>query len=71
MYGAAAAGERLVDLAAPLTEDVALELLKEKRRGCVEGGAALGSACDGDGDPGAVSGDEAGAWTGDGFGILL
>ena len=29
MYGAAAHGERLVDLAAPLTEDVALELLKE------------------------------------------
>jgi threonyl-tRNA synthetase len=29
MYGAAAGGERLVDLAAPLTEDVALELLKE------------------------------------------
>ena len=29
MYGAAAAGERLVDLAAPLNEDVALELLKE------------------------------------------
>jgi len=29
MYGAAAAGERLVDLTAPLTEDVALELLKE------------------------------------------
>ncbi len=29
MYGAEAAGERLVDLAAPLTEDVALELLKE------------------------------------------
>ena len=29
MYGAAASGERLVDLAAPLTEDVALELLKE------------------------------------------
>ena len=29
MYGAAATGERLVDLAAPLTEDVALELLKE------------------------------------------
>src|SRR5271168_167335 len=29
MYGAAAAGERLVDLAAPLTEDVRLELLKE------------------------------------------
>src|SRR3984885_3973547 len=29
MYGAAAGGERLVDLASPLTEDVALELLKE------------------------------------------
>jgi len=29
MYGAAAGGERLVDLAAPLNEDVALELLKE------------------------------------------
>jgi threonyl-tRNA synthetase len=29
MYGAAEAGERLVDLAAPLNEDVALELLKE------------------------------------------
>ncbi len=29
MYGASATGERLVDLAAPLTEDVALELLKE------------------------------------------
>ena len=29
MYGAAATGERLVDLTAPLTEDVALELLKE------------------------------------------
>jgi threonyl-tRNA synthetase len=29
MYGGAEAGERLVDLAAPLTEDVALELLKE------------------------------------------
>ena len=29
MYGASAGGERLVDLAAPLTEDVALELLKE------------------------------------------
>ena len=29
MYGAAASGERLVDLAAPLNEDVALELLKE------------------------------------------
>ncbi len=29
MYGAGATGERLVDLAAPLTEDVALELLKE------------------------------------------
>jgi threonyl-tRNA synthetase len=29
MYGAAAGGERLVDLSAPLTEDVALELLKE------------------------------------------
>ncbi|MDE3104813.1 MAG: threonine--tRNA ligase [Acidobacteriota bacterium] len=29
MYGAAVSGERLVDLAAPLTEDVALELLKE------------------------------------------
>jgi threonyl-tRNA synthetase len=29
MYGAAAGGERLVDLTAPLTEDVALELLKE------------------------------------------
>ena len=29
MYGAAAGGERLVDLNAPLTEDVALELLKE------------------------------------------
>src|ERR1700686_1005160 len=29
MYGAAEAGERLVDLKAPLTEDVALELLKE------------------------------------------
>jgi threonyl-tRNA synthetase len=29
MYGAAESGERLVDLAAPLTEDVALELLKE------------------------------------------
>jgi threonyl-tRNA synthetase len=29
MYGSAEAGERLVDLAAPLTEDVALELLKE------------------------------------------
>jgi threonyl-tRNA synthetase len=29
MYGAATGAERLVDLAAPLTEDVALELLKE------------------------------------------
>jgi threonyl-tRNA synthetase len=29
MYGGAKGGERLVDLAAPLTEDVALELLKE------------------------------------------
>ncbi len=29
MYGAAAGGERLVDLTAPLNEDVALELLKE------------------------------------------
>src|SRR3984885_13406576 len=29
MYEAAEGGERLVDLAAPLTEDVALELLKE------------------------------------------
>ncbi|MBN9614325.1 MAG: threonine--tRNA ligase [Acidobacteriales bacterium 59-55] len=29
MYSAAATGERLVDLSAPLTEDVALELLKE------------------------------------------
>jgi threonyl-tRNA synthetase len=29
MYGAAETGERLVDLSAPLTEDVALELLKE------------------------------------------
>src|SRR5258705_10335750 len=29
MYGGTEAGERLVDLAAPLTEDVALELLKE------------------------------------------
>jgi threonyl-tRNA synthetase len=29
MYGGATDGERLVDLAAPLTEDVALELLKE------------------------------------------
>jgi len=29
MYGAAAAGERIVDLSAPLTEDVSLELLKE------------------------------------------
>jgi threonyl-tRNA synthetase len=29
MYGAASDGERLVDLAAPLNEDVALELLKE------------------------------------------
>ncbi len=29
MYGAEAAGERLVDLSAPLHEDVALELLKE------------------------------------------
>jgi threonyl-tRNA synthetase len=29
MYGGAEAGERLVDLAAPLNEDVALELLKE------------------------------------------
>jgi threonyl-tRNA synthetase len=29
MYGAATSGERLVDLTAPLTEDVALELLKE------------------------------------------
>jgi threonyl-tRNA synthetase len=29
MYAASAAGERLVDLAAPLTEDVRLELLKE------------------------------------------
>jgi threonyl-tRNA synthetase len=29
MYGAAEGGERLVDLAAPLNEDVALELLKE------------------------------------------
>ena len=29
MYGGTAGGERLVDLSAPLTEDVALELLKE------------------------------------------
>src|ERR1700733_9990728 len=29
MYAAAASGERLVDLTAPLTEDVRLELLKE------------------------------------------
>jgi threonyl-tRNA synthetase len=29
MYGGAESGQRLVDLAAPLTEDVALELLKE------------------------------------------
>ena len=29
MYGGAEVGERIVDLAAPLTEDVALELLKE------------------------------------------
>src|SRR5258708_23923756 len=29
MYGGTEAGERLVDLSAPLTEDVALELLKE------------------------------------------
>ncbi|WP_433967289.1 threonine--tRNA ligase [Tunturiibacter gelidiferens] len=29
MYGSAESGERLVDLTAPLTEDVALELLKE------------------------------------------
>jgi threonyl-tRNA synthetase len=29
MYGAAASGERLVDLSAPLTESVSLELLKE------------------------------------------
>ncbi|WP_158942502.1 threonine--tRNA ligase [Granulicella sp. S190] len=29
MYGGATSGERLVDLSAPLTEDVALELLKE------------------------------------------
>ncbi|MGH9596448.1 MAG: TGS domain-containing protein, partial [Edaphobacter sp.] len=29
MYGGAQGGERIVDLAAPLTEDVALELLKE------------------------------------------
>ncbi len=30
MYGAASGGERLVDLAAPLTEDVELTLLKEQ-----------------------------------------
>jgi threonyl-tRNA synthetase len=30
MYGAAASGERIVDLAAPLTEDVELTLLKEQ-----------------------------------------
>ena len=29
MYGAETSGERLVDLTAPLMEDVALELLKE------------------------------------------
>jgi threonyl-tRNA synthetase len=29
MYGSGDGGERLVDLAAPLNEDVALELLKE------------------------------------------
>jgi threonyl-tRNA synthetase len=29
MYGAGQTGERIVDLSAPLTEDVALELLKE------------------------------------------
>src|SRR3984957_4892540 len=38
MYGGAEGGERLVDLAAPLTEDVALELLKESDEAALKGG---------------------------------
>ena len=69
--GGGSSAPRLVDLAAPLTEDVALELLKENGSGRAEGGPALGRARDGDGDPGAVSGDQAGPWPGDGCGVLL
>src|SRR5271155_2922793 len=36
MYGAAAGGERIVDLTAPLTEDVALELLKESEEAALK-----------------------------------
>src|SRR5271154_1680706 len=37
MYGAETSGERLVDLAAPLNEDVALELLKENDEAALKG----------------------------------
>ena len=60
-----------MDLAAPLTEDVALELLKETDEAALKVAAPLGGARDGDGDPGAVSGDQAGPWAGDGCGLLL
>src|ERR1700733_6157929 len=43
MYGAAEGGERLVDLAAPLMEDVALELLKENDEGALKVGRPSGA----------------------------
>jgi len=71
MYGGAESGERLVDLAAPLHEDVgagAAEGDDEAALKVVRHSAAhvMATAI-----LGAVSRDQAGAWSGDGFGVLL
>ena len=57
---AGADGERLVELAAPLTEDVEPHAAEGAGRGGAEGAAPLHRARDGDGDPRAVSRDQAG-----------
>ena len=51
----------------PLTEDVALWLLKEERRGRTQGSASLCRPRDGDGDPRTLPRDQAWTWTRNGL----
>src|SRR5260370_32363467 len=60
MYGGAEGGGRLGGLAAPLNQDVALELVKEKDEGGLEGGRHYAPPVMATGIPGLFSGTKLG-----------
>jgi len=71
MYGGAESGERLVDLAAPLHEDVALELLKENDEAALKVVRHSAAHVMATAILELFPEDQAGAWPGDGFRVLL